>query len=72
MKFASGANGRNSGKKVSNLPLMISESTANIQSVMEMVAADTFNGEAAVILDNKYLYIPNTPNTMGKCKCFWS
>ena len=31
-----------------------------------MVAADAFNGEAAVILDNEYLQIPDTPNTMGK------
>ena len=53
-------------KKVSNLPLTLSESTANIQSVTEMVAADAFNGEAAVILDNEYLQIPDTPNTMGK------
>ena len=38
-------------KKVSNLLLMISEFTANIQSVTEMVAADAYNGEAAVILE---------------------
>ena len=45
---------------------MLSESTANIQSVTEMVAVDAFNGEAAIILDNEYLQIPDTPNTMGK------
>ena len=53
-------------KKVSNLLLTICESTANIQSIMEMVAADAFNGEATVILDSEYFQIPDIPNTMVK------
>jgi len=57
-------------KKVSNLPLTINESTANVKSVAGMVAADAFNGEAAVILDNEYLQIPDTANTMGECEVF--
>ena len=57
---------RTGEKKVSNLLLTICESTANIQSIMEMVTADAFNGEATVILDNEYFQIPDTPNTTGK------
>ena len=53
-------------KKVSNLLLTICESTANIQSIMEMVAADAFNSEATVILDSEYFQIPDTPNTTDK------
>lgn len=47
--------------------LTINESTANVKSVAGMVAADAFNGEATVILD-EYLQIPDTANTMGECE----
>lgn len=57
---------RTGEKKVSNLLLTICESTANIQSITEMVTADAFNGEATVILDNEYFQIPDTLNTTGK------
>ena len=38
-------------KKVSNLPIILTEETAHVSSVSDIVSDDTFNGEAAVLLD---------------------
>ena len=53
-------------KKVSNLPLQLTDDTANVQQVSEMVAEDAFSGETAVLVDVDYLRIPDTANTKGK------
>ena len=56
-------------KKVSNLPLQLTNDTANVQQVSEMVAEDAFGGEGgetAILVDVDYLRIPDTANTKGK------
>ena len=54
-----------SWKKVSNLPVVMSEASANVKHVAEMVADDVFNGNDAVLLDIDYLKIPDTSSTRG-------
>ena len=51
-----------SWKKVSNLPVMLTDATANVPSVSQMVA---FGGEDIVLLDTDYLKIPDTLATKG-------
>lgn len=53
-------------KKVSNLPVVLTDATTNVMCVAQMVADDYFNGEDAVLLDIDYLKIPDTPSTKGE------
>ena len=53
-------------KKVSNLPLLLTEVTANLQRVSQMVATDAFCGESTLLLDVDYLKIPDIASTRGK------
>ena len=53
-------------KKVSNLPIVMTEATANVPCVMQMVADDIFGGEETVLLDIDYLKIPDTSATRGE------
>ena len=54
-----------SWKKVSNLPVVVSEASANVKRVAEIVGEDVFNGDETVLLDIDYLKIPDTPSTRG-------
>ena len=53
-------------KKVSNLPIVMTEATANIPCVMQMAADYIFGGEETVLLDIDYLKIPDTSATRGE------
>ncbi len=53
-------------KKVSNLPVSLTETTANIERVAQMVSEDALAGEPGVVLDNEYLRLLDAPSTRGK------
>ena len=53
-------------KKFSNLPIEMTEATATVPRLTQMVANDVFGGEEAVLLDIDYLKIPDTPTTRGE------
>ena len=44
----------------------MSEASANVKRVAELVGKDIFSGKEAVLLDVDYLKIPDTPSTRGK------
>lgn len=54
-------------RKMLNLPIVMTEESASVPSVTQMVANDAFNGEETVLLDIDYLKIPNTSATRGEC-----
>lgn len=53
-------------KKVSNVPIDLSEEIASVPNVSKMVSDELFNGEECVLMDIDYLKIPNTSTTRGK------
>ncbi len=53
-------------KKVSNLPVSLTETTANIARVAQMGSEDAFGGEQCMLLDNEYLKLLDTPSTRGR------
>lgn len=53
-------------KKVSNLPMVMTEATANIPCMMQMVSDDVFGSEETVLLDIDYSKIPDTSATRGE------
>ena len=55
-------------KKISNLPIVLTESTATVPQITQMVADDVFGGDQTVLLDCDYLRIPDTPTTKGECE----
>ncbi len=55
-------------KKFTNLPIEMTEATATVPRVTQMVADDVFGGDEAVLLDIDYLKIPDTATTMGEKK----
>ena len=59
-------------KKISNLPIEVSEEVANIKGVSGIVAKDAFGGEPVILLDNDFLRIPDTPNTTGRSMYLFS
>ena len=56
-------------KKVSNLPIVMTEATANIPRMTKMVADDDFGSEETVLLDIDYLKVPDTSATRGRRMC---
>ncbi|XP_064404016.1 uncharacterized protein LOC135349419 [Halichondria panicea] len=56
-------------KKVSNVPIDLSEEIASVPNVSKMVSDELFNGEECVLMDIDYLKIPNTSTTRGSR--FW-
>ena len=58
-------------KKVTNLPLEMTEATASVPHVTQMVAEDVFAGDETVLVDSDYLKIPDTSATTGENKCFY-
>ncbi len=52
--------------KVSNIPVSLTETTANIAQVAQMVSEDAFGGEQCVLLNNEYLKLLDTPSTRGR------
>ena len=57
-------------KKTCNLPIRLTETTANVPKVADIVAGEAFfNGESVVVLDCDNLRIPDTNGTRGtSCK----
>ena len=53
-------------KKTLNLPIMLSEKTASVSHVGEIVSMEAFEGEVVILLDNDNLKIPNSAGTRGK------
>ena len=53
-------------KKVSNLPIEMTEATATVPRVTQMVADDVFGGDETVLLNIDYLKIPDTATTRGE------
>ena len=56
----------NQWKKFSNLPIEMTDATATVPRVTQMVADDVFGGDEAVLLDIDYLKIPDTATTRGR------
>ena len=55
--------GGNAWKKLSNLPVQLTDSDATVERVSQIVADDAFNGERVTLLDNEYLKILDTAST---------
>lgn len=60
----------NQWKKVTNLPLEMTEATASVPHVTQMVAEDVFAGDETVLVDTDYLKIPDTSATTGEKSVF--
>ena len=56
----------NAWKKLSKLPVQLTDSDATVEHVSQIVADDAFNGERVTLLDNKYLKILDTASTRGE------
>ena len=52
-------------KKTFNLPLTLNESTASVTKVADIASAETFEGDAVVLLDSENLQIPDSVGTRG-------
>ena len=53
-------------EKISNLPLSISEDSANVTSVLSQVSTEVFKGEAIILLDVDYLKLLDSNTTKGE------
>ena len=51
--------------KTLNLPIQLTERTANIRDASGIVSAEAFGGEQAILLDCDYLKVPDTYTTRG-------
>ena len=56
----------NAWKRLSNLPIQLTDSDATVERVSQIVADDAFNGERVTLLDNEYLKILDTVSTRGE------
>ena len=55
----------NAIKKTLNLPITLSEKTASVSHVGEIVSSESFEGEEVILLDSDNLKIPDSAGTRG-------
>ena len=56
----------NAWKKLSDLPIQLTNSDATVAHASQIVADDAFNGEWVTLLDNDYQKILDTASTRGE------
>ena len=57
-------------EKISNLPVRLTEDTANVPDISAVVSRDAFDGKEIVLLDFDFLHILDISSTRGMLKFF--